>query len=232
MRNSIVLLMTLKQHTIRAILLFVTSITFSQPVYYKMGDNQILTSDQYKLKIDLLSKNGHVQELFLRTDVKPDSIIKLTKFFVQTKSGKFNPFETLYQQINKKFPIQNFLDSDKKNFSRNQLEGKPTVINFWFTQCPPCIAEIPILNKMREKYGDQVNFIAISFDDKGKIERFLKKQNFNFEQISNAKKQLNDLKISAYPSTLILDRNGLAKFAFPDIILFSPYIEIILEGLL
>ncbi len=206
--------------------------SFSQTVYYKISDNQILTVDEYKYKVDQLSKQGKVRELILRTDVKQDSIIKLTKLIVQTNAGKFDPYATLNKQINKKFPIQNFLDSDKKNFPRTQLEGKPTVINFWFNQCPPCIAEIPLLNAMQEKYGNQVNFIAISFDDRGKIERFLKKQNFNFEQIANAKKQLNDLEISAYPSTLILDKNGVSKFAFGDVILFSPYIEIILEGLL
>lgn len=204
----------------------------SQTVYYQLGMTEILTTDQYRSKIDKLSEEGKVHELILRTDVTQDSIIKLTRLSVQHNAREFDPFAESKKQINRKFPIQNYVNSDKKNFDRNHLEGKPTVINFWFTQCPPCIAEIPLLNNMVEKYGEKVNFITISFDDRGKIERFLKKYEFNFEHIPNSRKQIDELNISSYPTTLILDKNGVTKYVFPDITIFAGDINIILDGLL
>ncbi len=219
------------QFFLAAFLLFGFS-SIAQNVYYRTSSAEVFTEDQYKAKVQKLSKEGRVHEWILRTDVKQDSIIKLTRLGVQVNPGNFDPYAASKNQINKKFPIQNFVNTDKKNFERNHLEGKPTVINFWFTQCPPCIAEIPLLNDMVEKYGDQVNFISISFDDKGKIERFLKKQNFNFEHIVNSRKQISDLKISAYPTTLILDKNGVTKFPYGDLTYFVGDIDIILDGLL
>lgn len=204
----------------------------AQNVYYRTSSSEVYTENQYKTKVEKLGEQGRVQEWVLRTDVKQDSIIRLTRLGVQVNPGNFDPHAASKKQINRKFPIQNFVNSEKKNFERNHLEGKPTVINFWFTQCPPCIAEIPLLNDLVEKYGNQVNFITISFDDKGKIERFLKKQNFNFEHISNSKKQIDDLQIRSYPTTLILDKNGVAKFSYGDITYFIGDVNIILDGLL
>ena len=218
-------------------ILLITFLLFSfksiaQTVYYKVGKKEILTADQYTNKVQQLSKQGKVHELLLRTHVTQDSIIKLTRLSVQHNAREFDSYAASKMQINKKFPIQYFLNSDKKNFERTHLEGKPTVINFWFTQCPPCIAEIPLLNQFVDKFGDEVNFITISFDDKGKIERFLREQDFKFEHIANSRKQIIDLNISAYPTTLILDKNAVTKFAFPDIAIFAPDINIILDGML
>ena len=40
-------------------------------------------------------------------------------------------------------------------------EGKVVVLNFWGTTCDPCIKELPHFNALKEKYGDEVEIIAI-----------------------------------------------------------------------
>jgi len=48
--------------------------------------------------------------------------------------------------------------------------------NFWFIACKPCIAEIPELNEIHDKYKNNkdVVFASITFDKKDKVEKFLK----------------------------------------------------------
>jgi thiol-disulfide isomerase/thioredoxin len=46
------------------------------------------------------------------------------------------------------------------------LKGKPLIINFWATWCPPCVLEQPELVELAEEYKSQgVQFIGISYDD-------------------------------------------------------------------
>lgn len=40
--------------------------------------------------------------------------------------------------------------------------GKPTLIAFWASWCPPCIAEAPHLANLRRKFGGDYNFIYIN----------------------------------------------------------------------
>ena len=121
------------------------------------------------------------------------------------------------KNIGNKFQFEKFKDRNSKNFKNDYFEGKPTVINFWFTKCAPCISELPTLNKLKEKFGNSVNFISITFENQNSIDEFLKKHKFNFTHIPDSKKQIEELKISGYTTTFILDKNGIIKIVTPEI---------------
>jgi thiol-disulfide isomerase/thioredoxin len=92
----------------------------------------------------------------------------------------------------------------------NSLKGKPTLINLWFTNCAPCIEEIPVLNKIMNDNKDRFNFVAITFDDKEKVSKLLLKRKFDFTHIVNS---LNSLKnyFEGYPVNIFLDENGIIR---------------------
>lgn len=105
---------------------------------------------------------------------------------------------------------------DGKKISRASLKGKLSVINFWFISCPPCVAEIPGLNAITEKYGpDQINFIAIGRDDSPDLQNFLNQNPWKFEQIPNGEQIIrNEFKIRwGFPTTFVLNKNAEIIYA-------------------
>ncbi len=100
-------------------------------------------------------------------------------------------------------------DLDGNTISLADLKGKVVVINFWFTQCPPCKIEIPDLNQLKANYSPTaVEFLAISFDAADDIQAFLEKTPFDFKIIPNAREIIKDYDIFVYPTTLVIDQSG------------------------
>ena len=217
------------------LLVLIYSKNFAQTNYYKMKNGKILTEEQSSTVKQNASKNGKVEEIILKREIKNDSIINTTRITILMRDDKnnyFDPYSEPKKLIGKHFPIENFKNSKQKQFSKNYLKGKPTFINFWFTRCLPCIEEIPMMNNLKEKYGDKVNFIAITYENKKSVDDFLKKKNINFQHITNSKKEIDNLKYSSYPTNLILDKNGNLKYVYGEISDFQDDIELILDNLL
>ncbi|MEG3290589.1 TlpA disulfide reductase family protein [Streptococcus suis] len=58
-----------------------------------------------------------------------------------------------------------FLDKSNKETSLADFAGKPSIVVFWASWCPDCQAQLPILAKLYEKYGKDVNFIFLNVVD-------------------------------------------------------------------
>ncbi len=119
----------------------------------------------------------------------------------------------LNAHLNEPAPEFEFRDLSGKTFSLSSLKGKIVVLNFWFTQCGGCIAEMAELNKLKHGYdGKDVVFLAVTFDDADKIKTFLEKKKFEYDIIPNSKKTCNDYDIYGYPTSMVIDQNGVVKF--------------------
>ncbi len=104
-----------------------------------------------------------------------------------------------------------------KKWSSKELKSKIVVLNFWFVECPPCIAEMPSLNRLVEKYKNngQVVFLAIANSGREKIKEFLTKREFNYVQIAReqSKSYLADWEIQSYPQNMVVNKGNIA-FSF------------------
>jgi len=59
--------------------------------------------------------------------------------------------------------------------------AQPLVLNFWSSDCPPCVAEMPLLEKASARHPN-VQFIGIAVDSRLKAQQFLLTQQVNYVQ--------------------------------------------------
>ncbi|HTK38528.1 MAG TPA: TlpA disulfide reductase family protein [Pyrinomonadaceae bacterium] len=97
-----------------------------------------------------------------------------------------------------------------QEFDTDKLKGKVVVLNFWFIGCPPCMAEIPRLNELKEKFetNADVIFVALTADDDHAVKRFLSQQKFDYDMIADAKSTLDSFRFRGYPKNIVIGKDG------------------------
>ena len=63
-------------------------------------------------------------------------------------------------------------DLEGKEFDFKSTHNKVVLINFWATWCPPCIAEMPSLEKLHNDYKDKIIFLFVSNEEEEKIPKY------------------------------------------------------------
>ena len=70
-------------------------------------------------------------------------------------------------------------DMNGNAVSLSNFEGQPVFLNFWATWCPPCIAEMPDIQDLYDKYGDQVAFLLVTDEEPSKVRAFMERKTFD-----------------------------------------------------
>ncbi|MCF6181609.1 TlpA disulfide reductase family protein [Lutibacter sp.] len=101
----------------------------------------------------------------------------------------------------------NGLNSENINFK--ELKGKVVFVNFWATWCPPCRAELPMIQKLYNDYKDKVAFVFVTNENWEKISTFFKKNNYNLPVYNSASRPPSEfLKTNSIPSSFLIDKKG------------------------
>jgi cytochrome c biogenesis protein CcmG/thiol:disulfide interchange protein DsbE len=133
--------------------------------------------------------------------------------------------ETFFEDLSgKDLPAFKGLTINKKSFSNADLKNQIVVINFWFEKCPPCIAEMPELNKLVAKYGTNgARFIGITHDSPASARRFQKRNGYRYEIVSLSKDEIRKLNINhGFPSNVLVGKDGKIVFATANISFSDP----------
>ncbi len=86
--------------------------------------------------------------------------------------------------------------------------GKPVLINLWATWCGPCVAEMPSLNKLHEKYKGKVDFALISSEENDVLKNFIKKNEYTFPIYHLGQALPVALESNQLPTTYIIGSDG------------------------
>lgn len=105
-------------------------------------------------------------------------------------------------------------DMDGKTVKLSDFRGKPVLINFWASWCPPCRAEMPDLVKKSEKYKDQIVFLGVNLttteQDAEGPKKFLKEFNVQYQNVLDEKGTVgSDYQALGIPTTVTVDKNGI-----------------------
>ena len=100
------------------------------------------------------------------------------------------------------------VDIKGKQVQLSDYKGKVILLNYWATWCPPCIAEMPSLQKLYNDYQDKMVFIFLTSDDKSKVNTFMDKKKFTLPVFYQASNAPSKLATNSLPTTFLIDQNG------------------------
>jgi thiol-disulfide isomerase/thioredoxin len=94
--------------------------------------------------------------------------------------------------------------------SLEALRGKPVVLNFFGSWCPPCVREMPALEAMSQRYRGRVQFVGVTFNDAREAARsLLERAGVTYPAAFDAKSDLAyDYGIRGMPTTVFIDPDG------------------------
>ena len=100
------------------------------------------------------------------------------------------------------------MDEKGRSYNFNDAKGKIVIINFWATWCPPCIAEMPSMEKLYLDYKDDVVFLLVSNETQEVISKFKEKNDYEFMVHASITQNPKLLETSSIPRTFVLDQQG------------------------
>lgn len=109
----------------------------------------------------------------------------------------------------KNIPDFTLTDLEDNTINLKTLKGKVVVLNFWFIACKPCQMEMPDLNELKTEYnGQEVVFLALTFDKKKAVQKFLKTNPFDYQIFPNASDVIQEYGVMAFPTSIVIGKDG------------------------
>ncbi len=118
---------------------------------------------------------------------------------------------------------------DGQPISLKALRGKPVVLNFWATWCPPCRAEMAALNQVQRDLADQdVVVLGVNqLEDAQTVSRFMQAEGLSFPiALDQAGVAAQSYRVGALPTTYFIDRNGIIQ----DVVFGGPLAQALIES--
>ena len=121
--------------------------------------------------------------------------------------------ETTVQKL-ERMPDFKVYTMDGKEITLYESFGKPLVVNFWATWCPPCKAEMPDFEELYKEYGDRVNFMMINMTDGNRdtvdgVKAFIEDSGYTFPVYCDSDlSAAYAYSVSSIPMTLFFDAEG------------------------
>lgn len=98
-----------------------------------------------------------------------------------------------------------------KKVKITDLKGKVIVLDFWYRGCFPCLKATPDLMKLQEEFKNDLVIIGINDrDNKEDVTDYYsyKKNTFYVSTYKTSNHISNSLKITAFPTFIIIDQKG------------------------
>ena len=100
--------------------------------------------------------------------------------------------------------------------SLSDLRGKVVMVHFWATWCPPCVEEIPTLDRLHHSpIGKDFEMLAVSVDEggAGAVAPFIQKNRLNVPVLFDPGHDVAGLYGTyKFPETYIVDRQGVVRY--------------------
>ena len=113
-------------------------------------------------------------------------------------------------QISRPVEIQ-LKDVFGNTVSLSDFRGNVVFLNFWATWCPPCVIEMPSMQKLHRRFKDK-NFVMVAINSQEtdtQVKSFLNKYKLSFTALLDSSGEVGTwFDVNAFPTTFVLDKEG------------------------
>ena len=179
----------------------VMSLFYEDPPTQSMIAAQTPLASQIRMMLPLLA--GHRYPMRAVNMAQADETRSGMDLYLREFNGRYRPG-----------PLH-LTDASGKPFRRERFDGQVTVINFWATWCPPCVEEIPSLNRLADHFeGRPFELISINYaQDSQTVTEFMQQVEVDFpvllDEDGSLAKQWN---VISFPSTFVIDSHGELRY--------------------
>ncbi len=99
---------------------------------------------------------------------------------------------------------------EKEIFVLSEKKGKPVLVNFFATWCPPCVEEMPAFERIIKEYGDKIDFLAIDCgEEEAVVNKFIEENKYSFNVGYDEDMSISNIfNRTGIPYTVIFDKEG------------------------
>ena len=104
------------------------------------------------------------------------------------------------------------LNAEGKKVTLRSLRGKPVLLNFWATWCAPCVEEMPSLENLHKRVGNDLTMAAVSVDeDWAAVKKFFPHGTSLPVYLDSSKEVPKRYGTEKYPETFLIDSQGYLR---------------------
>jgi len=123
-----------------------------------------------------------------------------------------NPMTATLRALMPEFDLP---DLAGKKVSLRSLLGRPVLVSFFATWCPPCVEEAPSLEDLARRLGDKATVAIVSVDeDLDALKKFYAKGSQALVVRDESRKVPASFGTSKFPESFLLDGSGKVRYAF------------------
>ncbi len=117
------------------------------------------------------------------------------------------------QDTSSSAPDFTLTDLDGNSVSLSDYRGTPVMLNFWATWCPPCRAELPLIQEYQDKYADEFVVLAVNGGETAQeVQAFVTAQEFDLTFLLDADFGVTDLyQVRGFPTSIFVGADGATQ---------------------
>ncbi len=173
-----------------------------------------------ELVLSALEKDPRIPPLFTRN--QQQEIIALNHSNIDAFVARRGEGVRLVQWEGRPAPDFELRRFDGSTLAASDLRGRPALLYFWFTGCPPCVRISPILAQLHRRYGDRMRFIGLNADSVLEIgttaearREYAAEQGLDFDQVElTAEARTAFGNVNIFPTLFLQDADGVVRRHF------------------